>query len=165
MSEGDPNQRYALQLRDFKSEEEQKNTILIRYLTLEKFLSLLELEAVWFSRLGALQDQFEGTLPKKTHELSLARNRQIATQIPIPQLHPMILGMTDEQIEVCRESTVVNCWFLGDKENKKNVAKIWPAWTRHRYSFHSKEASHSFFNYWRSCWPHHINWSRPVCGF
>jgi hypothetical protein len=120
MAEGDLNQRCVLQLRNFESEE-QEHAVLIRYLTLEKFLSLLEFEAVWFSRLGALQDKFEGTLPKKAHELSMTRSREIDAKIAIPQLQPIILRMTDEQIETCRETTTVNCWFLGDKE----IQKMW----------------------------------------
>ena len=119
LNEGDPSKRYVLQLRDFKTEEEQRQTVLIRYLTLEKFLSLLELEAVWFSRLGALQDKFEGTLPRRAHEISEARDREVAEKIPIPLLRPAALKMTPQSIETCRGLAAVNCWFLGKQESDR----------------------------------------------
>lgn len=119
LTEGNPNQHYVLQLRDFKSEEEQRSTVVIRYLTLEKFISLLELEAVWFSRLGALQDKCEGTLPKRALELSEARDREIAEKIPIPLLRPAALKMTPQSVETCRGLTAVNCWFLGKVESDR----------------------------------------------
>lgn len=91
----------------------------MRYLTLEKFVSLLELEAMWFSRLGALQDRFEGTLPKKARDRLLNRDRDIAGNFPEPRLRPAIMQMTERDVEVCRGLAAVNCWFLGQQESEK----------------------------------------------
>jgi len=119
ITEGDPSKRYALQVRDFTTAEEQRQAIVIRYLTLEKFLSLLEFGAMWFSRLGALQDKYEGTLPNRVRDLSKARDRKIAEMFPEPLLRPAILKMTDQAIEECRSFTAVNCWFLGQNEKEE----------------------------------------------
>ena len=78
MEEGNPSQQYVLPVRDFLTDEEQAKAVVLRYLTLEKFISLLELEAMWFSRLGALQDKFEGTVPKgaRARVLELEKDRE-----------------------------------------------------------------------------------------
>lgn len=119
MTEGDPNQQHVLPVRDFSTEEDQRKAIVMRYLTLEKFVSLLELEAMWFSRLGALQDKFEGTLPKKARERLLARDRLLAEKMPHPELQRLILGMTDNGVENGRCMGAVNCWFFGKEESEE----------------------------------------------
>lgn len=119
LSNGNLSSCCELQVRDFKTEEERRTAVIMRYLTLEKFLSLLELEAVWFSRLGALQDKFEGTLPRKARELSQADDHRIAIEIPEPRLRPALLKMTDQGVESCRSHTAVNCWFLGTEESEQ----------------------------------------------
>lgn len=119
LSEGNANTRCVLQVRDFETEEEQRASVVIRYLTLEKFLSLLELEAMWFSRLGALQDKFEGTLPRKAREASLERYRHVAEEIPEPRLRPAFLKATDQAVETGRNVSAVNCWFLGKEESEE----------------------------------------------
>jgi hypothetical protein len=119
MTEGDPNQHYVLPVRDFSAEGDQQKAIVMRYLTFEKFVLLLELEAMWFLRLGALQDKFEGTLPKKARERLMARDRLLAEKMPHPELQPLILRMTDNGVENGRCMGAVNCWFLGKEESEE----------------------------------------------
>jgi len=54
----------GLKIRGFSPEEDPRTVEVLRYMPLVRFLYLLELEAMWFSRLGALQDEYEGTNPK-----------------------------------------------------------------------------------------------------
>jgi hypothetical protein len=53
------------------SESELDSTIW-RYLTFAKFVSLITYQALWFSKLNILQDEFEGTLPFSTEEIVIA---------------------------------------------------------------------------------------------
>ena len=56
-------------------------------------MSLLELGAMWFSRLGALQDRFECTAPQgvRAQVLALANNRAIAEGTLPPELLDYVL--------------------------------------------------------------------------
>ena len=91
-----------------------------RYLTLAKFISLLELRALWMSRLGALVDQFEGTLPYKTRESMIASHLDWRTTFDgRPELQEQLAGMTDRNVADGREVLVVNCWFLGETESQQ----------------------------------------------
>jgi hypothetical protein len=106
----------AIPVRDFSADEEAICR-LWRYLSFEKFVSLLELSAMWFSRLGALQDKFEGTLPKRAHGRMLERDRKLKTLIPDPRISAALDTMTDRNIENGRAMMAVNCWFLDDVDS------------------------------------------------
>ena len=54
----------SLKIQGFSIDEDPGTVEVLRYMPLARLLSLLELEAMWFSRLGALQDEYEGTNPK-----------------------------------------------------------------------------------------------------
>jgi len=89
-----------------------------RYLTFAKFISLLELRALWMSRLGGLIDQFEGTLPDKTREDIIASDLKWKTTFEgRPELQDQLAGMTDRNVADGRDVLVVNCWFLGESES------------------------------------------------
>ena len=53
----------GLTIQGFLPGEDYSKIDVLRYMPLERFVSLIEFEAMWFSRLGALQDKFEGTNP------------------------------------------------------------------------------------------------------
>jgi hypothetical protein len=89
-----------------------------RYLTFEKFVSLLELSAVWFSRLGALQDEFEGTLPEKARDRMLERDRKFEEMIPDPRLKELMRTMTDTDVASGRAMMAVNCWYLDENDHE-----------------------------------------------
>jgi len=89
-----------------------------RYLTFAKFVSLLELRALWMSRLGALSDRFEGTLPHKTRENMIASDlKWKPTFDGQPELQDQLANMTDRNVADGRDVLVVNCWFLGESES------------------------------------------------
>jgi hypothetical protein len=91
-----------------------------RYLRLSKFISFLELRALWMSRLGSLVDQFEGALPDKTREKMIARNLDWkATFEGRRELQDQLAGMADRNVADGRDVLVVNCWFLGDTESQR----------------------------------------------
>lgn len=84
-------------LRDFQDPKDQ-GTIVSRYLTLEKLVSLLELEAMWFSCLTALQDRFEGTLPRLAFERLHRSNLQAKESFPREDLRPQFDGMAARSV-------------------------------------------------------------------
>jgi len=93
-----------------------------RYLTFAEFVSLLELRALWMSRLGALSDRFEGTLPLKTREDMIANDlKWRPTFEKRPELQEQLEGMTDRNVTDGRDVLAVNCWFLGERES----AQMW----------------------------------------
>lgn len=122
MEGGTRSHQYALLVRDFPTEESQTRAVVIRYLTFEKFLSLLELEAMWFSRLGALQDKYECTNPQgaRAKVLALAKNREIVEKRLPPGMLDYMLKVVDQgRGESGRQMGAVNCWFLGQDESER----------------------------------------------
>jgi len=119
ITEGNPSKRYALQVRDFTTARRAATGYCnpIPHTGEISFTPRIRSHVV--SRLGALQDKYEGTLPNRVRDLSKARDRKIAEMFPEPLLRPAILKMTDRAIEECRSFTAVNCWFLGQNEKEE----------------------------------------------
>ena len=91
-------------------EEPAPNTVVWRYMTLGKFLSLLQNRALYFRRLDRLTDAFEGTLTKAqkaTHERRQA-------ELPFAGLS----GSSPALVESTRANTIVNCWCTHPTEDE-----------------------------------------------
>lgn len=88
-----------------------------RYMSFVKLMSLLELKALWFSRLGALEDQFEGTLPKTTRTKMIEDSKNWFKTFPEPEHQKQLLEMTDRNVQDGRCMLMVNCWCLGECES------------------------------------------------
>ncbi|MHA1402098.1 MAG: hypothetical protein ACTSQE_17260 [Candidatus Heimdallarchaeaceae archaeon] len=99
------------------SENEMESTVW-RYLTFPKFISMLTYNALWFPKLKILQDEFEGTLPKKAYQ-TMQESHQKWKKTFSPELHNQIDNMTNNNIDSGKELIVVNCWFHDEKENEK----------------------------------------------
>jgi hypothetical protein len=115
----------ALKIQGFSIEEDPGTVEVLRYMPLARFLSLLDLEAMWFSRLGALQDEYEGTNPKgpRAHLMRIAKECPEFTkqQTPWGGSFDEMLAMTDNgrSGDVGRKTLLVNCWFIGKTETKE----------------------------------------------
>jgi hypothetical protein len=115
----------ALKILGFSNEEDPGTVEVLRYMPLVRFLSLLELEALWFSRLGALQDEYEGTNPKgpRAHLMRIAKECPEFTKQKTPWggSFDEMLAMTDNgrSGDVGRKMALVNCWFMGKHETQK----------------------------------------------
>jgi hypothetical protein len=103
-------------LRDFQDPTEQATQV-SRYLTFEKFVSLLELNAMWFSSLASLQDRFEGTLPRLAFERLHRLHLSTKESFPIEEARNQFDGMAARNVSDGRDLTVINCWFLGAEES------------------------------------------------
>lgn len=88
-----------------------------RYLTFPKYISLLTYQALWFSKLNILRDEYEGFMPTKTAAEMLADFQKFKRVID-PALHQQIDTMNEKNVEDGRELTVANCWFLADHESQ-----------------------------------------------
>ncbi len=113
-----------MKLRGFSNEEDLGRLEVWRYMPLARFLCLLEFEAMWFSRLGALQDEFECTNPKgpRAFLLQMANNPKFKDAItPMGGTYRDLLQMTDNgrSGDTGRQMGLVNCWFIGNTESEK----------------------------------------------
>ena len=90
-----------------------------RYLTFAKFLSMLELRALWMCRLGKLEDDFEGTLPSKVRELLTNEAQTWKKTFTDPRLQHQLDEMPDRNVLNGRAMLVVNCWFMGESESEQ----------------------------------------------
>lgn len=87
-----------------------------RYLTWRKFESLIRLRAMWFSTLAALQDRFEGTLPKTAFDRLNQVHRAMAKNFPGQEWQ--FADMAARRTKDIRTMTCVNCWYLGREESE-----------------------------------------------
>jgi hypothetical protein len=80
----------------------EDNIIIWRYMNIEKFLSILENSELFFSRLDALEDKYEGHLPKKNKDIivNLINKKNIIDHYLFLKKH-------------CH----VNCWHMNDEES------------------------------------------------
>jgi len=78
-------------------DEPEEETVLWRYMSFAKFVSLLSRQELYFCRVDQLEDLYEGRLPKKTHDIT------------DPWLRAGYEGV--------RSSTIVNCWTASDRES------------------------------------------------
>jgi hypothetical protein len=89
-----------------------------RYMSFEKFISLLTYQALWFSKLKILEDKFEGMMPSAV-KVRMNNENQKWKQIFPAELHNQIDSLNDKNEESGRELTLVNCWFIGETESKR----------------------------------------------
>jgi len=98
-----------MNLRDLS--EEDLDLTVWRYMPFSKFISLLTFQALWFSKLNILQDQFEGMMPVPTKKTMNERHQAMKKNFP-PEQHWQFDEMASRNEEDSRELLVVNCWFL-----------------------------------------------------
>lgn len=89
---------------------------ILRFLTASKFFSLISQRAVWFSRLGALQDQFEGCMPSPTKRRLQVESRRWDKVFPNREHRRQLREAADDNENSGRDVLAVNCWFAGDSE-------------------------------------------------
>jgi hypothetical protein len=114
-----------LKIKGFTNEEDPETLGVLRYMPLVRFLYLLELEAMWFSRLGALQDEYEGTNPKGSRAFLMRAGKESPdfknAKTPWGGSYEQLLAMADNgrSGDVGRKTLLVNCWFIGNTETLK----------------------------------------------
>jgi hypothetical protein len=99
----------------------KENSLLWRYMNLEKYYSLIESNCLFFCRADKFSDPFEFTLPKKEVEHRnnyLRKLFQISKEGPDYHIHVA----TDHNLRV-KKGNVVNCWHINDNESNLMWAK------------------------------------------
>jgi hypothetical protein len=92
-----------------------------RYMPFPKFVSLLTYQALWFSKLNILQDQYEGRIPSRARERMQEHDQQHKVYFNTPEFHRQIDEMTTRNEEDGRELLVASCWFSDEGES----ARMW----------------------------------------
>ena len=115
-----------LKIRGFPQETDHDQISVLRYMPFARLLSMVRFQAGWFSRVGALQDEFEGTNPRggRAIILELAKNSPFVEKSKAMGLWDAMLASTSDagrSAEGGRIGYVVNCWFLGNGEK----AEMW----------------------------------------
>ncbi len=97
------------------------NTIIWRYMELEKFLHLILNKQLFFSRLSKMTDKYEGTLPG---ELVKRRIIQIAQKNKADPFEAV--AKEQREIEEFRNFTFINCWSI----NRNESYALWKIYLR-----------------------------------
>jgi hypothetical protein len=85
------------------------NAPIWRYMTIAKFLSLLDKRALFFARLDKLGDPFEGSITKYQEKL----RQQLEKEWDGAVLHDTSRAMIESRIN----NTIVNCWHMNENES------------------------------------------------
>ncbi len=105
-----------MNLRDLTNGD--MNLTVWRYMPFSKFVSLLVYQAIWFSKLNILQDQFEGMMPRATKEMMQEHHRELKRNFPA-EYHSQFEEMASRNEQDSRELLVVSCWFLEEDESDR----------------------------------------------
>lgn len=93
------------------------DVVLRRYLSLERFQSLLGESGLWFSRIDGFSDAFEATLPDPNANLRDAVKRWSGRKPPEIDHNERVRNRRDDK-------TYINCWRVGTDES----AVFWDAY-------------------------------------
>lgn len=99
--------------------ESDLDTVVWRYLSFSKFVSMISYEALWFCRLSYLIDKFEGTLPRRTLEKTKTEEEKWKSFFTHPDHRRQIDEWSECNVQYGQSSTAVNCWFIGDDESER----------------------------------------------
>ena len=139
----------------------------LRYMPLVRFLSLIELKAMWFSRLGALQDKYEGTNPKgpRAFLMQVAKESPdfVRAKTPWGGSYDELLAVTDNgrSGDTGRKMLLINCWFIGDTETQK----MWRGTRRQGKGRRNPVNDKTALNFFPDHRPNYAHWESELRGF
>lgn len=90
-----------------------------RYMPFTKFVSLLTYQAIWFSKLNILQDQYEGQIPSHAKRLMTEEGARWKETFTSPEHHRQIDEWPTTNEANGRELLVVTCWFADEVESSR----------------------------------------------
>ena len=96
------------------------NSILWRYMELDRFQSMLERKALFFCRDGKFADPFEGSLPRREYDNRVKSQRQAdafyGNYSTDEQIAENIAGLVHWHLQF-RDTHTVNCWHINSNES------------------------------------------------
>lgn len=100
--------------------------IIVKYLDITKFISLLQRQSLFFCRLDKLEDQFEGTTAKPNYDLRINYHQYLRdigffkTEITDEE----VIKKVREQYEFEKKLKAINCVNCWNKKNNESAA-LW----------------------------------------
>jgi hypothetical protein len=102
-----------------------EETTIRRYLSLDKFMLLLEDSQLWFSKSNVFEDKYEGTFPHPHIDRQKQIDQQRIAELGLPEeTIDFEKHSTNQQLELANKNTYINCWRWGDDES----AVFWNAY-------------------------------------
>ena len=95
------------------------NTAIWRYMPFGRFTSLVELSALWFSRLQNFEDQEEGITPDLARQELKRQHREMEDWFPDEERKRQLRRSVEDNEESGRDLIVANCWFVAEHESDK----------------------------------------------
>ena len=89
-----------------------------RYMTFEKFTSLIQREALWFSKLQIFEDQEEGLIPGPARAALKAQHRDMEDWFPDEERKRQARRFVEDNESNGRELIVASCWFIGERRRR-----------------------------------------------
>jgi hypothetical protein len=99
--------------------EVDPNTVIWRYLTFSKFASVIDLGALWFSKLKIFEDAQEGVTPEVTRRAMKAQNLDMENWFPDEERKRQVRRFVEDNEENGRELIVASCWFIAEHESEE----------------------------------------------
>ena len=106
-----------MKLRGFSHGDLER--VVWRYMPFTKFVSLLTYQALWFSKLNILQDQYEGRIPARVLPQMVQSNEKWKQTFNSPEHHRQIDEWPAKTEADGRELLVVTCWFAQEQESQR----------------------------------------------
>jgi hypothetical protein len=94
------------------------DAVIWRYLTRKKFVSLVELGAVWFAKLGIFEDAEEGMTPELTRQRIKSQHRDMESWFPDEGRRSQVRRFHEDNERYGRDLIVASCWFISEHESK-----------------------------------------------
>ena len=103
-------------VKDDRIKRPHGNTVIWRYLGLDKFLNLLVTEQLYFSNVSKLTDKYEGVIPKKNANLIL-NELEKQTRYFTPEEAQFEQSLVLHQTNSLKDLSLVNCWSIDKYES------------------------------------------------
>lgn len=97
--------------------------VIWRYMPFERFESLIDLRALWFSKLQTFIDREidpeEGMTPSVARQELKRQHQAMEDWFPDEERKRQVRGFVEDNESSGRELIVANCWFRAEKESQK----------------------------------------------
>lgn len=93
-------------------------TVIWRYLTFKKFVSLIELRAIWFAKLGLFEDAEEGMTPELTRQKMKNQHKGMEGWFPDEERKSQVRRFVEDNEQYGRDLIVASCWVIREQESK-----------------------------------------------
>jgi len=106
--------------------ELDQNTVIWRYLPFNRFRLLVQLGALWFSKLRAFDDLDEGLTPAVPRAQLKDQHRSMENWFQDEQLKSQLRRSQEDNETYGRDLIVATCWFIEELESKQ----MWAGYAR-----------------------------------